>query len=137
MAAIYQWYWEEAIIFTTKLYPVEEVESLDIAADLTSLSTLGVPVDLADWGPYAVISAELELIKINADAWYDEADWGPKDVISAELEVIKIYADAWYDEADWGPHDFISAELEFAKIEHIQPNEDKLNISSDILSLSR
>ena len=135
MAAIYQWYVNEEIVFTTPLYPVEEVELLNWGADITGAASLGVPIDFMTTFSGGPLGGDIELVRLDGDAWWDPLTTFASP-LGGDLETVRIYGDAWWDPmTTFGS--VLGGDLLYAKVEHIQPNDDKIEWGADILGADR
>lgn len=134
MAAIYQWYLNEEIVFTTPLYPIEVIEGLNWMADITLVDTLGVAVEPAI-ATLEAVSGELETVLIYGNADTDATE-ATLEAVSGELETVLIYANADTDSTEAS---LVATEgwLWAARVEHIQPNEDQVHWDADITNVTR
>jgi hypothetical protein len=134
MAAIYQWYTNQEIIYTTPLYPIEVIEGLNWAGDIDQVDILGVPFDeLTSF--LGATGGEIETVKIYGDAGYD-ADTVFLEATGGEIETVRLYADAGVDEIKV-MFEAAGGQLFAARVEHIQPNEDQVHWDADITNVTR
>lgn len=134
MAAIYQWYVEQEIIFTTPLYPVEGVEGLNWAATVSGVYSLGVSKS-ATIGQAIFVEGLLETIKIyGLVAPSATIGWA----LFTEGELFQIFIDAsGAPSATIGTAIFTEGTLDARKVTHIQPNEDEVHWGATITAVTR
>jgi len=134
MAAIYMWFVDVGVIFTTPLYPVEAIEEISWSADITGVDSLGVAFDSQTGSSFAT-SGEIELVKIYGGAGADSMT-GSSFAVSGEIELVFIAASGGFD-SQTGSSYATSGEILAAKVTHVQPSEDEVHWFADITNVTR
>lgn len=126
MAAIYQWFVSYEQVFTTTLYPIEVVDSLEISAELTGGFVQDILQDHLD-SVQDINDAEMTQILISesvADTMYSL-----QDIFDAEMQTILL--DTSVDDSLDSIQSFSDAEMEAILIRALTP-DDELQISCEL-----
>lgn len=128
MAAIYMWFEEEVQVFTTTLYPVEVIDSLQLSADLYGGSLSLIPAE-AHQNSGNLVSMSLPIILISTNG-PDEQHQNSGDLVSVTLPIILLSTDG-PDEAHDNSGDLVSVSMPL-KLVIVDTPDEKLQFTCDI-----